>query len=177
MTKESTEIAILDLSQLKLPMCIRDMLRNGVDAVPSNRMITTVADIDELVYSLQNQIDFLHENRERLMRRISITGVSEDSGAMLIEIPNKKERNPIVDIEGFKQKFPESYRVIRDNQKEEIERKYKENMETYMENPIPLLLADRCTGKDNVTEFVGFKPQKIRYEVRRKSQTQQERLI
>jgi len=53
-------------------------------------------------------------------------------------------------------------------QEKDIDEKHKKQIREIEESKIPLTLADKYVGKDKVTEFVGFKPTVITYEVRRR---------
>jgi hypothetical protein len=95
---------------------------------------------------------------------------------VLIEIPGKKMRNPILDIEHFKTTFPGGYRDIRNQQKIDLEEIHKRDL-TFLEvSPIPLGIADKKIGKDIITEFIGYKPQEVNIVVQRKQGTRTELL-
>lgn len=140
--------------------------------VSSDRVLTSVVQIEEqidLVQSiLQPYLNSLQAQKNTLMDRARKEGIKEDAGAVMAEIWGKQFRNEIDDLDKFRQTFKDEYEVIRQVQEKDIEEKYKKQMRDLEESKIPLTLADKYVGKEAVTEYVGYKPQTITYEVKKK---------
>jgi hypothetical protein len=137
-----------------------------------DNVLTSVVLIDEQIDKLQAAIGpyltYLGKQREQLLELAQKQGITSDREAVLIEKKGRKERNQIEDIYAFLMQFPQGYEKIREAQKQFLKEKFDETMSTIGHSAIPLGLADDKIGKDAVTEFVGYKPQKITYLVERK---------
>lgn len=140
--------------------------------VSSDRVLTSIVQIDEQIQQIQAILSpfltNLGKQRELLMTRAHSEGIKEDMGAVLVEVPGRKFRNEIEDLEALELQFPGKLDKIRTEQFRLAAANYEKTMEAIPESKIPLTLADEIIGKDEVTEFVGYKPQKITFEVRRK---------
>jgi hypothetical protein len=152
------------------------LIRKCVAGVSKDEVLTTITDIDLFIEILQSNLDALETYKKVLVNRAINENIKEDFGAVLIEIPGKKNRNPILDIEHFKTTFPDGYKSIRDQQKIDLEETHKRDL-TFLEvSSIPLTLADKKIGKDIVTEFTGYKPQEVKIVVQRKQGMKKELL-
>ena len=140
--------------------------------VGPDRVLTSIVLIDEQVDQIQQVLQPFIQNlikqRETLMGRATAEGITEDTGAVLIEKKGKQFRNEIFDLDAFRLSFPEEYEEIRESQEKDIEDKYKKSIRDLEDSKIPLTLADKKIGQEKVTEFVGNKPVSISYEVVRK---------
>lgn len=158
-----------------LPVNLSDIAKivpNDYSMVGPDKVLTSIVEIDEMVEKVQEIlapfVKHMQDQREALMKRAQDEGIKENKDAILIEIPGKQMRNEIADIEAFRCRFNDEYEVIRQVQEKDIDEKHKKAMREIEESKIPLTLADKYVGKDKVTEFVGFKPTVITYEVRRR---------
>ena len=136
--------------------------------VASDDVLTTITDIDLFIEILQSNLEALETYRKVLVSRAMVENLREDAGAILIEVPGKNVRNPILDIEHFKTTFPEGYCMIRNQQIRDIEEAYQQDIAHIETAHIPLTLADKKLGKDVVTGFTGYKPQEVKIVVQRK---------
>lgn len=134
----------------------------------STQVLTTIADIDAYISAIKTEMEWLNGLKSSLLTIAIRDNITEDKGAMLIAIPDKKMRNPITDNKKFSKEFPQAYHMIRTQQmQKEIMR--RENFTKNLDDmEIPLMLADNTVGKEIVTEFVGYKPQTMTFEVRKK---------
>jgi len=158
-----------------LPVNLSDIAKivhRDYSMVGPDKVLTSIVEIDEMVAKVQDIlapfVKHMQDQREALMKRAQDEGITKDAGAILIEIPGKQMRNEISDIEAFRCRFNDEYEVIRQVQEKDIDEKHKKQIREIEESKIPLTLADKYVGKDKVTEFVGFKPTVITYEVRRR---------
>jgi hypothetical protein len=125
---------------------------------------------------LESNLEALQTYKKVLLNRAISENIREDSSAYLVEIPGKQMRNPITDIQKFKETFREGYHVIRDSQKRDLQDTYQRDIDNLEVSSIPLTLADKKVGKDLITQFTGFKPQEIKIVVQRKQGTRKELL-
>lgn len=143
---------------------------------PADRVLTNILLIDEQMDSIQRSISphmtSLTMQRNALLQRALKEQILSDANAVLMGVEGKQMRNEIQDIDGFHMTFPEGYKQIREAQKKDIDDKHETAITELEESPIPLGLADKKVGKDRVTEFVGFKPVKVTYEVRKRLKTE-----
>jgi hypothetical protein len=148
------------------------VLIDYVSNCPADRVLTNItlidAELDKIESALKPYVTQLGIQRNKLLERAKAESITEDSEAMLVEKRGKQFRNEIQDLEAFKLSFPEGYETIREQQEKDIEDAYKMANRELEESKIPLTLADKKIGKDAVTEFVGYKPVTITYEVLRK---------
>jgi DNA polymerase III delta prime subunit len=139
---------------------------------PADRVLTSILMIDEQMASIEATVTpylrNLTEQREKLLARAIQNNIMEDSQALLIEVQGKLMRNEISDLEAFSVAFPGKLEVIRRQQEADLTDKYTKNLEEIAESKVPLTLADKKIGKEKITEFVGYKPQTISYEIRRR---------
>ena len=167
----STQIEREDLKQNPLPMIPVTIhpVQDRVNNCPAEVVLDRVLDIDAELQRIQNAIgpvvQYLQDQRQALMNRAAQEGITQSAGAVLIEKEGKKIRNEIANIEEFKFLYPEAYETIREVQKKDIEEKYKKQNRELEESKIPLTLADKYVGKEKVTEYVGYQPPKITYEI------------
>lgn len=152
------------------------LVRKCVNGVSKDEVLTTITDIDLFVEILESNIEALNTYKKVLLNRAIAENIKEDYGAILIETPGKKERNSITDIQRFRETFREGYHLIRDQQKRDMTEKFNRDFERIEFAEIPLGLADKKVGDLAVTDFVGYKPQKVNLEVRRKQGTRTELL-
>ena len=170
-TKDERKSLISD----PLPMDLTELSRIipvNYSVVGPDKVLTSIVEIDEQVARVQQVlapfVKYMQDQRDALMKRAQDEGISKDAGAVLVEIPGKQMRNKITDLDAFKLQFPQEYESIREQQEKDIDDAYKKANRDLEESEIPLTLADKKCGKDAVTEFVGYKPVTITYEVRRK---------
>lgn len=147
------------------------LIRKCVGGVSKDEVLTTITDIDLFMEILESNIEALQTYKKVLLNRAITENIKEDYGAVLIETPGKKQRNPITNIGVFREAFPHEYDLIRDAQKESLTRKYNRDFANIESAPITLAIADEMLGDFKVTEFVGYKPQEVKLEVRRKQGT------
>jgi hypothetical protein len=152
------------------------LIRKCVAGVSKDEVLTTITDIDLFIEILESNLSALETYKKVLLNRALNEGIKEDYGAVLIEIPGKKLRNPITDIQHFQTTFPEGYRAIREQQKIDIDEEYRRDILNLNISTIPLTLADKKVGKDVVTEFVGYRPQEVKIVVQRKQGMKKELL-
>ena len=124
--------------------------------------------VDQIQQVLQPFIGNLMMQREALMKRAQDEDIKEDAGAVLIETEGKKNRNEIEDLDTFELQFPGKLQKIRDEQKRKITVKYEKDVAKVPDSPVPLGVADEIVGKDLITEFVGYQPVKVTYQVQRR---------
>ena len=139
---------------------------------PAERVLTSILMIDEQMANIEASVTpylrNLSEQREKLLARAQKENIKEDAEAVLLEVQGKLMRNEISDLDAFSETFPGKLEVIRRQQEADLTDKYQKNLEEIADSKIPLTLADKKIGKDKITEFVGYKPQTITYEIRRK---------
>ena len=144
------------------------LVRKCVNGVSSDEVLTTISDIDLFIEILESNLEALGNYKKILMNRAISENIREDYGAIRIDIPGDKRRNPITDIEHFKITFPDGYKVIREQQKRDMQDSHMLKIASLEGSEIPLTLADKKLGKDVVTQFTGFKPQEVKIVVQRK---------
>lgn len=144
------------------------LVRKCVNGVSSDEVLTTISDIDLFIEILESNLEALGNYKKVLMNRAISENIKEDYGAIRIDIPGDKRRNPITDIEHFKTTFPAGYKVIRLQQKQDMQDSHMLKIASLEDSDIPLTLADKKLGKDVVTQFTGFKPQEVKIVVQRK---------
>ena len=144
--------------------------------VSKDEVLTTITDLDMFIEILEDNHDVLMAHKKALLKRAISENIREDANAYLVEMPGKLVRNPIADIQKFKETFREGYHVIRDSQKRDLQDTYQRDIDNLEVSSIPLTLADKKVGKDLVTQFTGFKPQEIKVVVQRKQGTRKELL-
>jgi hypothetical protein len=136
-------------------------------ACKSEEVLPNIAFLQEQIANEQAHVAYLMTQLEQLKSRAIGENLKQSGSFYLIEITGKRMRNPITDVQKFRQKFPEGYELIRLEQTRTIEKKFKSDMQNLEESAIPLGLADAKVGADLVTEFTGYMPQKVSVEVRR----------
>ena len=140
--------------------------------VGPDRVLTSIVQIDEQIDQIQSvlapYLSNLMKQRESLMKRAQDEKIKEDAGALLIETEGKKNRNEIEDLDTFELKFPGKLQKIRDEQKRKINVKYEKDIAKVPDSAVPLGVADEIVGKDLITEFVGYQPVKVTYEVQKR---------
>ena len=152
------------------------LIQKCVTGVPKEEVLTTITDIDLFLEILESNLEALQTYKKVLLNRAISENIREDASAYLVEIPGKQMRNPIADIQKFKETFREGYHVIRDSQKRDLQDTYQRDIDNLEVSSIPLTLADKKVGKDLITQFTGFKPQEIKIVVQRKQGTRKELL-
>lgn len=144
------------------------LIRKCVAGVSKDEVLTTITDIDLFIEILQSNLEALETYKKVLLNRAIAENIKEDYGAILIEIPGKKMRNPINNIEMFAAHFPDGYKSIRNQQRLNLDDAYRKDVAFLDVSAIPLTIADLKIGKDVITEFTGYKPQEIKIVVQRK---------
>jgi hypothetical protein len=168
-TKEESKSLIAE----PLPISnLSNMVMVDYTLVGKDKVLTSIVQIDEQVdiiqQILQPFIGNLMMQREALLKRAQDEKITEDAGAVLIETEGKKNRNDIVDLETFELQFPGAIEKIRNEQRRKITVKYDKDLSRVPDSDIPLGVADEIVGKDKVTDFVGYQPVKVTYQVQRK---------
>ena len=139
--------------------------------VGPDKVLTSIVEIDEQVARVQEimgpYVQYMQNQRDALMKRALDEGIDKDSSAVLIEIKGRQNRNEIEDLEAFELQFPGALQKIREEQERKIRMKFDKDIRAIPDSSVQLTVADQIVGKDAVTEFVGFQPVKIMYEVRR----------
>jgi hypothetical protein len=142
---------------------------------PADRVLTNILLIDEQIQSIQNAVSphltALNMQRNALLARALKEQILSDDNAMLLGIEGKQFRNEIEDLEAFQLAFPEGYTQIRAAQRKDLDDKHDTKVRELEDSDIPLGLADKKVGKDKVTDFVGYQPVKVTYEVRKRIKT------
>lgn len=167
-TEENKSLTECPLPLEPVTLAVVDYVRN----CPADRVLTSILMIDEQMANIEASVTpylrNLSEQREKLLNRAKKENIKEDSEAMLVEIPGKQMRNEIADVDAFSAVFESGYKAIRETQKKDIEDDAAKKIAGLEDSKIPLMLADKKIGKDIVTNFVGYKPQTITYEVRKR---------
>jgi hypothetical protein len=139
---------------------------------PAERVLASILLIDEHMQRIQEAIQphltSLTMQRNALLERAKRENIREDENAVLLELEGRKFRNQITDNDAFELAFPEAYKQIRESQKKDIDDAHAKALEELPDSKIPLGLADKKVGEKKVTEFVGYQPTKITYEVRKR---------
>lgn len=143
------------------------LLTTSFADVPRDEVLETIADLDGLLASAEEFVEYIQEQREKLLNRAMVENIEKSGNYYLITIPGPMKRNPINNIVKFAERFPDAYSAIRKQQAEAIEAKMTKELDRLKFSEIPLTLADAKLGKDTVTEYVGFKAQEVRAEVRK----------
>jgi len=151
---------------------LANMVMVDYTLVGPDKVLTSIVQIDEQVDQIQQVlqpfIGNLMMQREALMKRAQDEDIKQDAGAVLIETEGKKNRNEIEDLDTFELQFPGKLQKIRDEQKRKITVKYEKDVAKVPDSPVPLGVADEIVGKDLITEFVGYQPVKVTYQVQRR---------
>lgn len=168
-TKEESKSLIAE----PLPISnLANMVMVDYTLVGPDRVLTSIVQIDEQVDQIQTVlqpfIGNLMMQREALLKRAMDEGIKEDMGAVLIETEGRKSRNEIEDLETFELQFPGALEKIRNEQRRKITVKYDKDLAAVPDSDIPLGVADEIVGKKTITEFVGYQPVKVTYQVQRK---------
>ena len=139
--------------------------------VGKDRVLASIIEIDEQGAQVQDLVapfyQYMQKQREALMKRAQDENITTDSVAMLVEVEGRKSRNDIEDLEAFELQFPGALEKIRADQERKIKLKYDRDIKSVPDSSVPLTVADEIVGKNEVTEFVGYKPVVITYEVRK----------
>ena len=137
----------------------------------SNVVLQTIVFLQETIAAEDEHLAYLQGQLSILKSRTISENIKESDKYILVEVPvGKVMRNPITDIIKFRHQFPEGYELCRIQQTRDIEDKFRKDMNNLEHTGIPLGIADAKIGKDLVTEFVGFAPQRMEIEVRRKQE-------
>lgn len=167
-TEENQSLTECPLPLEPVTLAIVDYATN----CPAERVLTSILMIDEQMANIEASVApylrNLSEQREKLLARAQKESITEDAEAVLLEVQGKLMRNEISDLDAFSETFPGKLEIIRRQQEADLTDKYQKNLEEIADSKIPLTLADKKIGKDKITDFVGYKPQTITYEVRRK---------
>ena len=157
----------LDLTPLK-QVAVIDYVSN----CPADRVLTSIVMIDEEIQRIQNALrpylQDLSTQREKLMARAKAEKIEKDAEAIMVEVKGKQVRNQIEDMDAFELQFPDEFKQIRENQKKALDDEYELAKKKLPDSKITLGEADEKVGKKAVTEFVGYKPVTITYEVERR---------
>jgi len=170
----STQDERKDLTANPLPLepVTVGVLIDYVSNCPADRVLTNItlidAELDKIESALKPYVTQLGIQRNQLLERAKAENITEDAEAVLIEKKGKQFRNEIQDLEAFELSFPVQYKQIRAEQQKALDDKHDTAVARLEESTIPLTLADEKVGKKLVTEFVGYKPVTITYEVLRK---------
>lgn len=135
--------------------------------VPKEEVLETIVQLDEIIESISEFAAYVKEQREKLLTRAMVENIETTGRFYLITTPGPLKRNPINNITKFAERFPEGYTAIRNQQGQDLIDKFNRDLERLKFSEIPLTLADKKIGKDAVTEYVGFKPQEVKAEVRK----------
>ena len=136
-------------------------------ACKSDEVLPNIAFLQEQIANEQAHVAYLMTQLEKLKSRAISENLKQSGSFYLIEITGKRMRNPITDVQKFRQKFPEGYELIRLAQLKNLQDKFLSDIQSVDTSVIPLGLADAKVGADLVTEFVGYQPQVVKVEVRR----------
>ena len=88
------------------------LIQKCVTGVPKEEVLTTITDIDLFLEILESNLEALQTYKKVLLNRAISENIREDASAYLVEIPGKQMRNPITDIQKFKETFHEGYHVM-----------------------------------------------------------------
>jgi hypothetical protein len=142
---------------------------NQYVACQSDMVLQTIVYLEQKIEQAQEQMAFMVRQKELLLNRALKENINTSGDYALYTIPaGPLKRNPIKDIKDFKEKFREAYHVIRDQQKRDIVDQYHRDIDNIEAAAIPLTLADKKAGKDCITEYVGYQPQAMTVEVRKR---------
>jgi hypothetical protein len=152
----------------------KDLVKNPlpVDAMvfascPPDEVLQNIAYLTEAIESTQDHVNYLQRQLDVLKGRAIAENINESGEYYLVEIPGKKLRNPI-DILKLRVMHVYEYKRIRLHQMNDLINKFEKDRDNIESTPIPLLLADKVVGSEMITNFVGYQPQKVAVEVRRK---------
>ena len=151
---------------------LANMVMVDYTLVGPDKVLTSIVQIDEQVDQIQSVLapflSNLMKQRESLMKRAQDEDIKEDAGAVLIETEGKKNRNEIEDLDTFELQFPFALQKIRQEQVRKLTVKYDKDCVKVSGSPVPLGVAEEIVGKDLITEFVGYQPVKVTYQVQRR---------
>lgn len=166
-----------ELNQEPLPLQpVTIAVLDYVKDCPADRVLTNILLIDEQMEKIQRgvspHLSSLTMQRNALLQRALKEQILSDANAVLFGVEGKQMRNQIEDLEAFQLAFPDGYKKIRETQKKDLDDKHDTAVAELEDSGIPLGLADKKVGKDKVTEFVGYQPVKVNYEVRKRIKTE-----
>lgn len=160
-----------ELAAKPLPVIQSIAVIDYVTNCPADRVLTSIVLIDEQLAALAEQmkpfVEVMNHQREVLLDRAKRESIDEDACAVLVRETGERYRASI-DVESFGTTYPHVLEQIRADQEKEIRDKAENKIKSLPNAPIPLGLADKKLGKQLVTDFVGYLPQTVTYEVRRK---------
>jgi hypothetical protein len=142
-------------------------MTTNFSTVPKEEVLETIVQLDEIAASIAEFSEYVREQREKLLTRAMVENIDRTGQFYLITIPGPLKRNQIDNIIKFAERFPEGYKAIRNQQGQDLIDKFNRDLERLKFSEIPLTLADKKIGKDAVSEYVGFKPQEVKAEVRK----------
>lgn len=139
--------------------------------VGKDRVLASIVEIDEQVSKVQEIlapfVQYMQNQRDTLMKRAQEEKITQDAVAVLIENKGKQMRNEIEDLEAFELQFPGKIAEIRKEQSIKLAKDLLKKLQNLEDSEVPLGVADDVIGKEKITEFVGYQPVKVTYEVRR----------
>ena len=142
---------------------------NQYVACQSDMVLQTIIYLEQKIEQAQEQMAFMVRQKELLLNRALKENINTSGDYALYTIPTGPlKRNPIKNIADFKEKFREAYAVIRDQQKRDLQDAYQRDIQNIEAAVIPLTLADKKAGKDCITDYVGYAPQAMKVEVRKR---------
>ena len=150
------------LQEYPLPTDAMDFSACGTDMV-----LQTIMYLDEAIAAVTEQRTYYQRQRDMLMNRALVEKIEQTGQYVLLITPGQLQRNRITDIHGFAARFPDGYIAIRRQQSQNLTDKFNRDASVIDNSEIPLGIADAKIGKDMVTEFVGYQPQKLTAEVRK----------
>lgn len=157
------------LNDVRMAIDVAINHRSIVDFTECKRddVLRTIAYLDEAIEAEQEHIEHLVRQRTTLLTRAQVEDIVRTGDYYLITTPGPMVRNKITNITEFAEKFPAAYASIRESQRESIEKSYRHDIDSLQHSDIPLGLADAKLGKDTVSDYVGYRPQVVKAEVRR----------
>jgi hypothetical protein len=133
---------------------------------PTDQVLETIAFLQLISDTHAKMLSDINVQLDKLKGRVVKENIESTGIYYVVKTAGKKMRNPIRNPVAFSDKFPDGYKRIRIAQIIDLQ-----NMLNDVEkSPIPLGLADKWVGEEQVTEFVGFQPQRINIEVRTKKE-------
>lgn len=162
MIKMNPKDELKSLQEYPLPTDAMDF-----SACDSGMVLQAIMYLDEAIAIATEQRTYYQKQRDALLNRALVENIEQTGQYTLLVTPGKLMRNKIGSIKIFSGRFPEGYVAIRNQQQQDIQDKYHRDMNTLPFSEIPLTLADAKIGKDTITEFVGYQPQKLVAEVRK----------
>lgn len=133
----------------------------------SDMVLQTIAYLDVAIAVVKEQQTYYQKQRDLLLNRAMVEKIERTGQYVLLITPGQLQRNHIADIHGFAARFPDGYIAIRRQQSQNLTDKFNRDASAIDNSEIPLGIADAKIGKDMVTEFVGYQPQKLTAEVRK----------